>query len=75
MAVTRAKALLIVVGNPNLLRYDEEWQRFIEYCQNNDGFRGPPPSPLQEVAVDDLAAGVSQLNINGKFFRDVLSFS
>jgi helicase MOV-10 len=27
VAVTRAKALLIVIGNPNILRHDEHWGR------------------------------------------------
>lgn len=41
VAMTRAKALLIVVGNPVILSKDPTWQRFIRYCeleQGNTGF-------------------------------------
>ena len=31
VAITRAKALLVVVGNPNLLSLDSHWREFIRY--------------------------------------------
>uniref|UniRef100_A0A3Q4B1I1 RNA helicase n=1 Tax=Mola mola TaxID=94237 RepID=A0A3Q4B1I1_MOLML len=39
VAVTRAKALLIVVGNSSVLKKDP-WKRFIEYCKNEGGYKG-----------------------------------
>ncbi|XP_037036186.1 putative helicase mov-10-B.2 isoform X2 [Bradysia coprophila] len=33
--ITRAKSLLIVVGNPHLLSQDENWSTFIRYCFKN----------------------------------------
>ncbi|XP_041801095.1 putative helicase mov-10-B.1 [Chelmon rostratus] len=38
VAVTRAKALLIVVGNPSALAKDDTWSEFIKYCKDNGGF-------------------------------------
>ena len=35
VAITRAKALLIVIGNPKVLQIDGCWREFIEYCQKN----------------------------------------
>ena len=35
VALTRAMALLIVVGNPILLRQDSNWRKFIEYVDDN----------------------------------------
>ncbi|XP_044727710.1 putative helicase mov-10-B.2 [Chrysoperla carnea] len=35
VSLTRAKSLLIVVGNPNVLQYDENWSDLIDYCENN----------------------------------------
>ncbi|PFX17671.1 putative helicase MOV-10 [Stylophora pistillata] len=40
VAVTRAQALLIVIGNPNMLRMDENWTRLLEYCNENDACVG-----------------------------------
>jgi hypothetical protein len=35
VAITRMKALLIVVGNPLLLRIDPYWKRLIDYAYDN----------------------------------------
>ncbi|XP_076469698.1 putative helicase MOV-10 [Babylonia areolata] len=35
VAVTRAKALLIVIGNPNVLRHNKSWSSFVESCKVN----------------------------------------
>ncbi|XP_008411964.1 putative helicase mov-10-B.1 [Poecilia reticulata] len=40
VAVTRAKALLIVVGNPLMLSADRIWASFIEYCKDEGGYSG-----------------------------------
>ena len=40
VATSRAKSLLIVVGNPKLLQKDETWKRFINYCLNNQAVVG-----------------------------------
>ncbi|XP_075471395.1 helicase MOV-10 [Ascaphus truei] len=42
VAITRAKALLIVVGNPIILSKDPNWSRFLNYCTDNGGYRGYP---------------------------------
>nr|CAH7747412.1 unnamed protein product [Callosobruchus chinensis] len=47
VALTRAKALLIVVGNGKVLQDDSNWQNFIRYCDDNKSVQGklvlPPP--------------------------------
>ncbi|XP_023681367.1 putative helicase mov-10-B.1 isoform X2 [Paramormyrops kingsleyae] len=40
VAVTRAKALLIVVGNPIVLNKEPNWKRFIQYCTEEQGYTG-----------------------------------
>ncbi|KAJ8260425.1 hypothetical protein GJAV_G00181950 [Gymnothorax javanicus] len=40
VAVTRAKALLIVVGNPVILNKDPIWEQFIRYCTEEGGYTG-----------------------------------
>jgi len=44
VAVTRAKALLIVVGDPSVLSLDPLWRSFLNYVHLNNGWKGPPPS-------------------------------
>jgi hypothetical protein len=40
VAVTRAKALLIVVGNPHMLVHDPHWRSMLQYASRNDGYQG-----------------------------------
>lgn len=40
VAMTRAKGLLIVVGNPVILSKDPTWQKFIQYCEQEQGYTG-----------------------------------
>ncbi|XP_043268497.1 putative helicase mov-10-B.1 [Venturia canescens] len=40
VAVTRAKALLIVIGNPTVLQVDANWREFISYCVDNGALMG-----------------------------------
>lgn len=40
VAVTRAKALLIIVGNPYTLRQDVCWHRLLEFCRRKGAYRG-----------------------------------
>jgi helicase MOV-10 len=44
VAVTRAQALLIVVGDPNVLSLDPLWRAFLNYVHQNGGWKGPAPS-------------------------------
>lgn len=49
VAVTRAKSLLIMVGNPIILRTDATWGRFINYCIEEKGYTGYDISNLEET--------------------------
>jgi superfamily I DNA and/or RNA helicase len=41
VAVTRAKALLVVIGNPRVLATDKKnWLPFLKYCQENESWTG-----------------------------------
>ncbi|XP_059844469.1 RNA helicase Mov10l1 [Hypanus sabinus] len=40
VAITRAKALLILVGNPHILLQDACWSALLEYCVLNDAYVG-----------------------------------
>lgn len=42
VAVTRARSLLIVVGNPNVLQHDPCWRALLQHCKDNDSYTGIP---------------------------------
>ncbi|VDC03813.1 unnamed protein product [Peniophora sp. CBMAI 1063] len=42
VAITRAQALLIVVGDPNVLGLDPIWRGFLNYIHVNGGWKGLP---------------------------------
>ena len=54
VAVTRAKSLLVVVGNPKLLHLDPNWRQLIRYAQNKGGYTGIPFKPEDPVTELDL---------------------
>ena len=54
MAITRAKALLIVIGNPYVLCHDEHWRRLVDVYKLNLNLRifgTLPKSRENELAV------------------------
>ncbi|KAK5863608.1 hypothetical protein PBY51_000629 [Eleginops maclovinus] len=56
VAVTRAKALLIVVGNPRVLNTDATWSRFIQYCRDEGGYTGYEHMEEDDDVVHRLAS-------------------
>ena len=56
VAVTRAKALLILVGDPATLSLDPLWRRFLTLIHRNGGWTGDeiPWDPENEVEDDQL---------------------
>lgn len=55
VAVTRAKALLIIIGDPNVLSLDPLWRSFLTYIHGNGGWTGQgdiPWDPLAPVRED-----------------------
>ncbi|KAL2103238.1 hypothetical protein ACEWY4_000106 [Coilia grayii] len=61
VAMTRAKALLIVVGNPVILRTDPTWGRFLEYCTAESGYTGYDFSSTE--GAEEVVARLQALNI------------
>ena len=40
VALTRAKGILVVIGNPRALQVDPHWYHFIKFCREHDACRG-----------------------------------
>lgn len=80
VAVTRAQALLIVVGDPETLGCDALFRSFINYVYNAGGYKGVAPSwdtkrevvedpgalieERRDEAMNELEALVSKLNLS-----------
>ena len=63
MSVTRAKALLIIIGDPNVLALDPLWSSFLHYIHVNGGWTGAPSwdevtpedgQTMAQEAIDDM---------------------
>ncbi|KDR68388.1 hypothetical protein GALMADRAFT_78731 [Galerina marginata CBS 339.88] len=72
VAVTRAQAMLIIVGDPHVLSLDPLWRSFLNYIHLNGGWIGPeitwdPSLPVDEAGRYDKAirtALAAQLDMN-----------
>lgn len=53
VAVTRAQALLVVVGDPEVLSLDPLWRSFLNYVYLNGGWTGPDITWDPRVEVDE----------------------
>ncbi|KAL3507870.1 hypothetical protein ACH5RR_033252 [Cinchona calisaya] len=54
VAVTRARSLLILVGNPHIICKDEHWNKILWYCSDNNSYQGCF-LPGREEAVEEQA--------------------
>ncbi|XP_067251046.1 putative helicase mov-10-B.2 isoform X2 [Chanodichthys erythropterus] len=61
VAVTRAKSLFIMVGNPIILRTDEIWGRFIDFCSDQGGYTGLPLTNVE--GIEEVEKCLLALNI------------
>uniref|UniRef100_A0AAY4B6J4 RNA helicase n=1 Tax=Denticeps clupeoides TaxID=299321 RepID=A0AAY4B6J4_9TELE len=64
VAMTRAKALLIVVGNPIILKTDKTWGRFLEYCTSESGYRGYDYASVEDA--EDVVERLVALSIRSE---------
>ncbi|XP_041654672.1 putative helicase mov-10-B.1 [Cheilinus undulatus] len=53
VAMTRAQALLIVVGDPRILKIDPLWNKLIHYCYMEGGYRGISLSDEEEKGEEE----------------------
>ncbi|KAG2058194.1 P-loop containing nucleoside triphosphate hydrolase protein [Suillus hirtellus] len=83
VAVTRAQALLIVVGDPNVLSLDPLWRSFLNYVHLNGGWAGPGPTWDTTETVDESgeydqhvrAAAMTDMNLLARRIEGVVSES
>ena len=54
VAVTRAQALLVVVGNPHVLADDPQWGAMLKLCLQNNAYTGCPPPEENQISAADF---------------------
>lgn len=64
VAITRAKALLIVIGNPHILGQDPDWRALITYAQDNGGYKGIAYDRQTDQEIDSLVSRLSSVMIH-----------
>lgn len=61
VAITRAQALLIIIGDPNVLGLDILWRRFLYFIYHSGGWKGSPFPWDSEANPDDADTMASQV--------------
>jgi helicase MOV-10 len=62
VAVTRAQALMIVVGDPRVLQHDDNWGELLRYCVAEGAYTGAAlPEARDDAAMDALSAQMQSL--------------
>ncbi|KAE8670329.1 putative RNA helicase SDE3 [Hibiscus syriacus] len=56
VAITRAIALLVIIGNPHIIAKDPYWSQLIWRCADNNSYQGCALPEKQEVYVDEVPA-------------------
>ncbi|KAF9118438.1 hypothetical protein BGW39_001171 [Mortierella sp. 14UC] len=54
IALTRAQAMMVIVGNPELLVLDEHWADYLHFCLRNGAYTG---CPLPDAILNTHATG------------------
>lgn len=74
VATTRARSLLIVVGNPHIISKDPNWDKLLRHCADNDSCQGcplPPPENPDHDDEDSVPQGDFTSDHNTNQFSDV----
>lgn len=74
VAITRAQALLIVVGNPHVLCKDRHWNRFIKFCKDSKGYRGCEFNPAADDE-EDLMNRLKRVHLDSKEALEAVEFN
>jgi helicase MOV-10 len=65
VAVTRAKSLLVVIGNPRVLATDEKnWLPFLKFCKENSAWMGEPWNETEVGSLGLLSYGKTELSLD-----------
>ena len=61
VAITRAKALLVIIGDPNALWEDVSWRELLQYAVDKNCYRGCAHPLIMEGVGDDAVGAMAAL--------------
>ena len=70
VAITRAQALLIVIGHPQVLATEPSWRALLKHCHDNGGCIGVPVTPF---LIGDGAAAEGGVHADADAELDALN--
>ncbi|CAO1431408.1 unnamed protein product [Diamesa hyperborea] len=80
VVLTRAKCLLIIVGNPETLQKDQNWNSFIHFCKDNKACVGERFRVKRMTDQEETLVAVFNLNFSNtvrekiQYFKHYLKF-
>jgi len=63
VAITRAKSLLVLIGNPFVLQQDPNWGSFLKYCVENKCYKGCSLPKEKSAQDEEISALYDKLQI------------
>lgn len=73
VAITRAQALLIIIGDPTVLGLDPLWRSFLNYIHLNKGWTGSPITWDPEQTIDEAGGYDRQIREAARLEMNELS--
>lgn len=68
VAITRAKSLLIIIGNPHIITKDPNWDKLLRYCADNGSYQGCPlPPPERQNFPHDYYTSNGEGNVPNQY--------
>ncbi|XP_022719235.1 probable RNA helicase SDE3 [Durio zibethinus] len=62
VAITRARSLLVIVGNPHIVCKDPYWEKLLWHCSENNSYQGCPLPERQNHDFDEPFSGTGLYN-------------
>ncbi|KAI3730261.1 hypothetical protein L1987_61430 [Smallanthus sonchifolius] len=60
VAITRARSLLIAIGNPHIICKDEHWNKLLWHCVENDSYKGCFLPEKVEIEKEEIVEAESE---------------
>lgn len=71
VAITRAKALLVIIGNPYVLSQDQHWGELLQYCLLHKSYVGCPPPTENTTDTNEFKKYMDDLLASQKLDADL----